>query len=84
MRIKCAGGCGRTLKISRKHQGADNNQYWCFHCSEDGKIPNPDTVAAMEAAERGEVTRYDSVDAMFKDLNLDEPTDEPEVKGEKE
>lgn len=32
------------------------------------KIPNAETIAAMEETERGEGTRYKNVDAMFKDL----------------
>ena len=33
------------------------------------RVPNATTVAALEANERGEVERFDSVDALFADLN---------------
>lgn len=32
--VKCAGGCGKILRIPKRHQGADNNKYTCFNCSE--------------------------------------------------
>jgi len=35
------------------------------------KEPNTETVAAIEAGERGEVQRFNSVDELIKDLNLD-------------
>lgn len=33
------------------------------------RVPNATTVAALEANERGEVERFDSIDALFADLN---------------
>jgi DNA-damage-inducible protein J len=38
----------------------------------DIKVPNSETRAAMEAAERGEVARFDSVEALMADLNADD------------
>ncbi len=38
----------------------------------DVKVPNSETRAAMEAAERGEVARFDSVEALMADLNADD------------
>ena len=37
----------------------------------DVRIPNATTVAAMETAERGEVTHFTSVDDLLADLNDD-------------
>jgi DNA-damage-inducible protein J len=36
------------------------------------RVPNRETLAAIEAGERGEVTRADSVSAMMADLNADD------------
>ena len=36
------------------------------------RVPNRETLAAMEAGERGEVTRADSVAAMMAELNADD------------
>jgi DNA-damage-inducible protein J len=33
------------------------------------RVPNATTVAALEALDRGEGKRFDSVDALFADLN---------------
>lgn len=38
----------------------------------DIKVPNRETRAAMEAAERGDVARFDSVEALMADLNADD------------
>jgi DNA-damage-inducible protein J len=38
----------------------------------DIKVPNSETRAAREAAERGEVARFDSVEALMADLNADD------------
>ena len=32
--------------------------------------PNATTISAMQSADRGEGTRYDSADALFKDLDI--------------
>ena len=37
--------------------------------------PNAETVAAMEAVERGDVRSFDSIEALFADLNSDEADD---------
>lgn len=34
------------------------------------KIPNPTTVAAMQAADRGEGKRFETAEALFKDLEI--------------
>ena len=34
------------------------------------KTPNATTIAAMQAADRGEGTSFDSADALFKDLGI--------------
>jgi len=36
----------------------------------DVKIPNSTTVKAMRAADKGQGKRYDSVDDLFKDLDI--------------
>jgi DNA-damage-inducible protein J len=38
----------------------------------DIKVPNRETRAAMEAAERGELFRANTVEAMLADLNADD------------
>ena len=38
----------------------------------DVRTPNAKTVAALEAARRGELRKFDSVDALMADLNDDE------------
>ena len=38
------------------------------------KVPNEETIAAMEEARRGEGKKYRSVAEMMKDLNADDPT----------
>ena len=38
----------------------------------EARVPNRDTRAAIEAAQRGEVTRFSSVEALMVDLNGDE------------
>ncbi len=35
-------------------------------------VPNAETVAAMEAARRGEMKSFDSVDALIAELNADD------------
>lgn len=35
-------------------------------------IPGPETVAAMEAVERGEVVTFDNVEQLMADLNADD------------
>ena len=35
----------------------------------DVRTPNPTTQAALEAAKRGELTRFDGIDALMDDLN---------------
>ena len=37
------------------------------------KVPNNETIAAMEEARRGEGKKYRSVAEMMKDLNADDP-----------
>lgn len=34
------------------------------------ETPNATTIAAMQAADRGEGTRFNSVDELFKDLDI--------------
>lgn len=34
------------------------------------ETPNATTIAAMQAADRGEGTRFESADALFKDLGI--------------
>ena len=34
--------------------------------------PNPETVSALQAAQRGELVRFDSVEALMADLNADD------------
>jgi len=34
------------------------------------EIPNQTTIAAMQAADRGEGIKFNSVDALFKDLDI--------------
>jgi DNA-damage-inducible protein J len=36
----------------------------------DVRVPNPTTVRAMQAADRGEGRRYSSADALLKDLGI--------------
>lgn len=36
------------------------------------RVPNPETVSAMKAGERGEVSRATNVAAMMGDLNADD------------
>lgn len=38
----------------------------------DCLTPGPETVAAMEAVERGEVETFSSIDALMADLNADD------------
>lgn len=38
-------------------------------------VPNAETVAAMQAARRGEGKAFNSVADLMKDLNADDPTD---------
>jgi len=40
------------------------------------RVPNAETIAAMEEARRGEGKTYSSVAEMMKDLNADDPADE--------
>jgi DNA-damage-inducible protein J len=39
----------------------------------DVRIPNDETVAAIEEARRGEGTKFSSVAQLMKDLNADDP-----------
>ncbi len=41
----------------------------------DVRVPNAETIAAMEEARRGEGKRYASVTEVMKALNADDPTD---------
>lgn len=41
----------------------------------DVRVPNAETIAAMEEARRGEGKTYFSVTEMMKDLNADDPAD---------
>jgi predicted transcriptional regulator len=34
------------------------------------ELPNADTIAAIEAMERGEMTTYDSVDGLYEKLGI--------------
>ena len=34
------------------------------------ETPNATTIAAMQTADRGEGTRFESADALFKDLDI--------------
>lgn len=36
------------------------------------RVPNPETVAAMEAGDRGEVVKFASIDDLMADLHADD------------
>ena len=40
----------------------------------DVRVPNKSTLAAIQAIEEGDVDTFESVDALFDDLGLTEPT----------
>jgi DNA-damage-inducible protein J len=42
----------------------------------DVRIPNAETVAAMEEARRGGLKSFNNVQDLLKDLNADDPADE--------